>query len=131
MSFTAARAAVSRKPRGAVAVPARAAVPGDFATVFIRRALRARLRGSSEVVVRCSRGSWLTIVHRYLSAWDGRTVELPVAQLRARQGQLQLYWRHTTGRWVAYQGDGRPAFVGGLHACLVEISHDRWGCFWG
>jgi len=81
--------------------------------------------------VRRSRVGAVTIVHRYLSTWNARPVELAVAQLRQRRGRLQLYWRHTTGRWVPYEGVEAAPFVGGLHACVGEITDDRWGCFWG
>ena len=104
---------------------------GDFTAAFIRRALQGRVQGQGAIDVRRSTLDEVTIVHRYMSTWNGRRVELPVAQLRARRGQLQLYWRHTTGRWLAYEGAGPVPFVGGLHACLEEITHDRWGCFWG
>lgn len=104
---------------------------GDFTAAFIRRALQVRLQGQGAIAVRRSAIGGVTIVHRYTSTWNGRPVELPVAQLRSRRGLLQLYWRHTTDRWVAYEGVEPAPFVGGLHACLEEITHDRWGCFWG
>lgn len=107
------------------------AVTVDFTGAFIRRALQARLQGHGAIDVRRSTVGGVTIVHRYLSTWNGRPVELPVAQLRYRRGQVQLYWRHTTGRWVAYEGVEAAPFIGGLAACLEEITHDRWGCFWG
>ena len=35
------------------------------------------------------------------------------------------------GRWVPYESGEDAPFVGSLDACLKEIEHDRWGCFWG
>jgi hypothetical protein len=73
----------------------------------------------------------MTIVHRYTSEWNGRKVALPVAQLRSRGQKLQLYWKRANGRWVPYEAGEEAPFVGSLDACLKEIDHDRWGCFWG
>ena len=45
-----------------------------------------------------------------------------------------LTWRPSIspdGRWVAYENGKDAPFVGSLDACLKEIDHDRWGCFWG
>ena len=102
----------------------------DFTQVYIRRALEPRLQGHGKIDIRRS-GIWgLTIVHRYTSEWNGRQVALPVAQLRNRGPKLQLYWKRANGRWVPYEA-GESPFVGSLDACLKEIDHDRWGCFWG
>jgi len=102
----------------------------DFTRIYIRRALEPRLQGHGKIDVRRS-GPWgLTIVHRYTSEWNGRQVALPVAQLRSRGPKLQLYWKRANGRWVPYEA-GESPFVGSLDACLKEIDHDRWGCFWG
>jgi DUF3024 family protein len=102
----------------------------DFTQVYIRRALEPRLQGHGKIDVQRSGPLGLTIVHRYISEWNGRQVALPVAQLRNRGQKLQLYWKRANGRWVPYES-GESAFVGSLDACLKEIDHDRWGCFWG
>src|SRR5512147_772280 len=95
----------------------------DFTQVYIRRALEPRLQGHGKIDVQRS-GPWgLTIVHRYVSEWNGRQVALPVAQLRNRGQKLQLYWKRTNGRWVPYES-GESVFVGSLDACLKEIDHD-------
>jgi len=108
----------------------RAEEAADFTQIYIRRALEPRLQGHGKIDVRRS-GPWgLTIVHRYTSEWNGRKVALPVAQLRNRGPKLQLYWKRANGRWVPYEA-GEAPFVGSLDACLKEIEHDRWGCFWG
>ena len=73
----------------------------------------------------------VTIVHRYRSEWNGRHVDMAVAQLRRRTNHVELYWKNTNGRWMRYQTiDGLP-FAGSLDACLKAIADDRWGCFWG
>jgi hypothetical protein len=118
------------KPREAMATP-REEEMADFTTAYIRRALEPRLQGHGKIDVRKS-GPWgFTIVHRYTSEWNGREVALPVAQLRTKGQKLHLYWKRANGRWVPYEaGEERP-FAGSLDACLKEIDHDRWGCFWG
>jgi hypothetical protein len=105
--------------------------PADFTEAYIRRALEPRLHGHGTIDVQRSGLRALTIVHRYTSTWNGRAVALPVAQLRSRGPKLQLYWRRANGRWVAYEGTEEAPFVGSLDACLREINHDQWGCFWG
>lgn len=103
----------------------------DFTQAYIRRALEPRLQGHGKIDVRKS-GPWgFTIVHRYTSEWNGREVALPVAQLRTKGQKLQLYWKRANGRWVPYEAGEDQPFVGSLEACLKEIDHDRWGCFWG
>jgi len=104
---------------------------GDFTQAYIRRALEPRLQGHGRIDVRKSAPSGFTIVHRYTSEWNGREVALPVARLRAKGQELHLYWKHANGRWVAYENGDDAPFVGSLDACLKEIDHDRWGCFWG
>lgn len=128
ISFPPPHDTVRRKHRAAGAVSAEVV---DFTEMFIRRALRARLPGAGTLEVRRPRAGVVTVVHRYRSTWNGRPVALPVAQLRARRGALQLYWRHTTGRWVAYEREDARPFVGGLAACVRELGSDRWGCFFG
>ena len=103
----------------------------DFTQVYVRRALDPRLQGHGKIDVRKSGPWWFTIVHRYTSEWNGREVALPIAQLRAKGQKLQLYWKRANGRWVPYEGGEDGPFVGSLEACLKEIEHDRWGCFWG
>jgi len=104
----------------------------DFTSVYIRRALEPRLRGHGTIDVKRSGALGLTIVHRYVSEWNGRSVALPVAQLRARGKQLDLYWKRANGRWAPYENrQDAPPFSGSLDACLKEIDRDRWGCFWG
>ena len=103
----------------------------DLTAFYIRRALEPRLQGHGRIDVRRSQPSAFTIVHRYVSEWNGREVALPVARLRAKGPKLQLYWKRTNGRWVPYEGGEDAPFVGSLDACLKEIDHDRWGCFWG
>ena len=103
----------------------------DFTAIYVRRALEPRLQGHGKIDVRKA-GLWgFTIVHRYTSEWNGREVALPVAQLRPKGQKLQLYWKRANGRWVPYEGGQDQPFVGSLEACLKEIDHDRWGCFWG
>lgn len=103
----------------------------DLTEFYIRRALEPRLRGHGRITVQRSGPSALTIVHRYTSEWNGREVALPVAQLRSKSHKLHLYWKRANGRWVPYEGSEEGPFVGSLDACLKEIDHDRWGCFWG
>jgi len=103
----------------------------SFMEVYIRRALGPRLRGHGRIIVRRSGAAAFIVVHQYVSEWNGRGVELPVAQLRADGARLQLLWRRTNGRWAPYENGGRMAFAGSLDACLKEIYDDRWGCFWG
>ena len=103
----------------------------DLTQQLVRRALEPRRHGHGRIAVRRSRATGLTIVHHYTSEWNGRAVELPVAQLRSRGNRLHLYWRRANGRWVAYEGEGESPFAGTLDACLREIRHDPWGCFWG
>jgi hypothetical protein len=107
------------------------AEPADFTGAYVRRALENRIQGHGEIDVLRSGEQALTIVHRYTNRWNGRPVALPVAQLRNRGHKLQLFWRRANGRWVAYEAREAAPFVGGLDACLKEITHDRWGCFWG
>lgn len=103
----------------------------DFTAIYVRRALEPRLQGHGKIDVRKT-GLWgFTIVHRYTSEWNGRQVALPVAQLRPKGQKLQLYWKRANGRWVPYEAGEQRPFVGSLEACLKEIDHDRWGCFWG
>src|SRR5262249_47026685 len=103
----------------------------DFTQIYIRRALEPRLQGHGKIDVRKS-GPWgITIVHRYTREWNGREVALPVAQLRSKGQKLQLYWKGANGRWVPYENGEEAPFVGSLDACLKEIDHDRWSCFWG
>jgi hypothetical protein len=103
----------------------------DFTAVYIRRALEARIQGHGTIDVRRNGPTGVTIVHRYTSEWNGRQVSLPVAQLRNRGKQLQLFWKRTNGRWTPYEGGHQAPFTGSLDACLKEIERDRWGCFWG
>ena len=103
----------------------------DFTQAYIRRALEPRLQGHGKIDVRHAGPLSFTIVHRYTSEWNGREVALPVAQLRNKGQKLQLYWKRANGRWVPYEGKEEAPFVGSLDACLKEIDHDRWGCFWG
>ena len=103
----------------------------ELTELYIRRALEPRLRGHGRIAVQRSGPSSVTIVHRYTSEWNGRDVALPVAQLRSKDRKLQLYWKRANGRWVPYEGSEERPFVGSLDACLKEIDHDRWGCFWG
>jgi hypothetical protein len=108
-------------------------VAADFMEVYLRRALEPRLQGHGRIDVRKSGPLGFTVVHRYTSEWNGREVALPVAQLRAKgKGpKLQLFWKRANGRWVPYEGGEDRPFVGSLEACVKEIDHDRWGCFWG
>ena len=103
----------------------------DLTEISIRRALEPRLQGHGKIDVRRSGLIGYTIVHRYTSEWNGREVALPVAQLRSKGQKLHLYWKPPNGRWVPYEGREKLPFVGSLDACLKEIDHDRWGCFWG
>jgi len=103
----------------------------DFTGVFVRRALEPRVQGHGSIDIQRRGARAFTIVHRYVSEWNGRQVALPVAQLRNRGQKLQLYWRRANGRWVAYEGNAEAPFIGSLDACLKEIRSDRWGCFWG
>ena len=103
----------------------------DLTAFYIRRGLEPRLQGHGRIHVRRSRSSAFTIIHRYVSEWNGREVALPVAQLRTKGQRLQLFWKRTNGRWVPYEAGEDAPFVGSLEACLREIDHDRWGCFWG
>jgi hypothetical protein len=103
----------------------------NFTEAYIRRALEPRLQGHGRIDVRKSVPWGFTIVHRYTSEWNGREVALPVAQLRAKGQKLHLYWKRANGRWAPYENGDDAPFVGSLDACLKEIDHDRWGCFWG
>jgi len=103
----------------------------DFTEVYIRRALEPRLQGHGRITVRKSAPAGFTILHRYTSEWNGREVALPVARLRTKGQKIHLYWKHASGRWVPYENGDDAPFVGSLDACLKEIDHDRWGCFWG
>jgi len=112
-------------------MPKRDEEMADFTQAYIRRALEPRLQGHGKIDVRKS-GPWgFTIVHRYTSEWNGREVQLPVAQLRAKGEKMHLYWKRANGRWVPYEDGENVPFVGSLDACLKEIDHDNWGCFWG
>lgn len=72
-----------------------------------------------------------TISHCYTSECDGRDIALPIAQLRAVDGILYLYWRRGRSRWAPYlMAEDAPPFAGTLRLCLAEIDADRWGCFW-
>jgi hypothetical protein len=103
----------------------------DFTATYVRRALEPRLRGHGKIDVRKT-GPWgFTIVHRYVSEWNGRAVAMAVAQLRPKGSKLGLYWKRANGRWVPYENGQDQPFVGTLEACLKEIDHDYWGCFWG
>ncbi len=105
--------------------------PVDFTATYVRRALEPRLRGHGCIDVRKT-GRWgFTILHRYVSEWNGREVALPVAQVRPKGTKLGLYWKRANGRWVPYEDGHAQPFVGTLEGCLKEIDHDRWGCFWG
>ena len=117
------------KPR--VAAKPRDDETPSFTKAYIRRALERRLQGHGHIDVRQSVTWGFTIVHRYTSEWNGREVALPVAQLRTKGPQLRLYWRRANGRWVPYENGDDTPFIGSLEACLKEIDHDRWGCFWG
>ena len=118
--------------RGATGMAkAREGEMSDFTQVYIRRALEPRLQGHCTIDVRKSGLLGITIVHRYTSEWNGREVALPVVQLRTKGQQLQLYWKRANGRWVPYETGEEVPFVGSLDACLKEIDHDRWRCFWG
>jgi hypothetical protein len=110
-----------------------AAEPGaaDFTAAYVRRALEPRLRGHGCLEVQRARVNGFTIVHRYRSEWNGRDVNLPIAQLRHRCEQIELYWKNTNGRWTRYKDEDGIAFAGSLDACLRAIANDRWGCFWG
>jgi hypothetical protein len=103
----------------------------DFTSAYIRRALQPRLAGHGRIDVRKARPQGFTIVHRYTSEWNGRSVALPVAQLRACGQNLRLYWKRSNGRWTPYESAQEAPFIGSLVACLKEIDRDRWGCFWG
>ena len=103
----------------------------NFTEAYIRRALEPRLQGHGRIDVRKLAPSGFTIVHRYTSEWNGREVALPVARLRAKGQVLHLYWKRANGRWVLYENGDDAPFAGSLDACLKEIDHDRWGCFWG
>src|SRR5574341_820170 len=106
-------------------------VAADFTQAYIRRALEPRLQGHGTIDIRRS-GPWnVTIVHRYVSEWNGREIALPVAQLRHKGHRLGLYWKRANGRWVPYEASDETPFIGSLDACLKEIDRDRWGCFWG
>lgn len=112
-------------------VQAREGELGDFTATYVRRALEPRLRGHGKIDV-CKTGRWgFTILHRYVSEWNGREVALHIAQLRPKGPRLGLYWKRANGRWVPYQDGQDQPFVGTLEACLKEIDHDHWGCFWG
>ena len=102
----------------------------DFTVAFVRRMLEPRLRGHGVIEVEC-KASRYTIWHSYTSEWNGRSVKMPIAQLRAIGTELQLFWKRTNGRWSAYGGDGDRPFVETLGACLREIERDHWHCFWG
>jgi len=103
----------------------------DFTGAYVRRVLEPRLQGHGTIDV-CKSSPWgFTIVHRYTSEWNGRQVALPVAQLRSKGAKLQLYWKRANGRWAPYENGEDAPFAGSLEACLKEIEHDRWGCFWG
>jgi hypothetical protein len=103
----------------------------DFTGAYIRRALQPRLRGQGWIDVRRTRPQAFTIVHCYSSQWNGRTVALPVAQIRSSGGTFHLYWRRSSGRWALYEAADDVPFAGGLQTCVREIDRDRWGCFWG
>ena len=102
----------------------------DFTLAFVRRALRGRLAGHGRIELRRLKRNGFLIVHHYVSAWTGHDVAFPVAQLRRNGQRLVLYWKRANGRWVPYEAEDTP-FAGGLNACVNEIKHDRWGCFWG
>jgi hypothetical protein len=107
------------------------AVMGDFTAAYVRRALEPRLQGHGTIEVKKS-GQWgVTIVHRYVSEWNGREVSMPIAQLRPNGKMTQLYWKRANGRWTAYESNAHGPFVDSLDGCLKEIDIDRWGCFWG
>lgn len=103
----------------------------DFTGMYVRRALEPRLRGHGRIDVRKNGERDFIIIHHYVSEWNGRRVALPVAQLRSRGQKLQLFWKRANGRWVPYDAGTDQPFVGSLEACIREIDHDRWGCFWG
>ena len=117
------------KPR--VAIESRDGDMGNFTEAYIRRALEPRLQGHGRIDVRKLPPRGFTIVHRYTSEWNGREVALPVARLRTKGQVLHLYWKRANGRWVPYENGDDAPFIGSLDACLKEIDHDRWGCFWG
>jgi hypothetical protein len=76
----------------------------DFTATYVRRALEPRLRGHGKIAV-WKTGRWgFTIVHRYVSEWNGREVAMPVAQLRPKGSKLGLYWKRANGRWVPEDG---------------------------
>jgi len=103
----------------------------DFTEAYVRRALEPRLRGHGTIEVKKSRQLGFTIVHRYVSEWNGRPVAMPIARLRPSGKMLQLYWKRANGRWTPYERNPQGPFVGSLDSCLKEIDADRWGCFWG
>ena len=103
----------------------------DFTATYVRRALEPRLQGHGKIDVRKTGPGAFTIVHRYVSEWNGREVAMAVAQLRPKGQQLGLGWKSANGRWVAYEDGQDQPFVGSLEACVKEIDQDRWGCFWG
>jgi hypothetical protein len=103
----------------------------DFTEAYVRRALEPRLRGHGTIEVKKSRQLGFTIVHRYVSEWNGRSVAMPIARLRPNGKMLQLYWKRANGRWTPYERNPPGPFVGSLDSCLKEIDADRWGCFWG
>jgi len=112
-------------------IQAREEEPADFTATYVRRALEPRLGGHGKIDVRKT-GRWgFTIVHRYVSEWNGRDVTMAVAQLRPKGPKLGLYWKRANGRWVPYENGQDQPFVGTLEACLKEIDQDHWGCFWG
>jgi hypothetical protein len=119
------RRADGRLPRG------QAEEAASLLEVYVRRALEPRLQGHGRISARRSGASSFILVHEYVSEWNGRAVELAVAQLRAVGSQMQLFWRRTNGRWAPYENGDQTSFVGSLDACLKEIYEDRWGCFWG
>ena len=102
----------------------------DFTSVFIRRALQPALANGAIKVTRAPRWG-ITVVHQYVSEWNGRRVSMPIAQLRARGQLLQLFWKRANGRWVPYQRDSCEPLVASLSQCMKEIREDRLGCFWG
>ncbi len=103
----------------------------DFTAAYIRRALEPRLQGHGTIDVHGSGTTGLTIIHRYISEWNGRQVALPVARLRMNGKGLKLFWKRANGRWTTYAANPPSPFVGSLESCLKEIEADRWGCFWG
>ena len=119
------RRAEGRLPRG------REEETACFMAVYIRRALEPRLQGHGRIAVRRSGATSFIVIHHYVSEWNGRAVELAVAQLRAEGPQWQLFWRRANGRWAPYENTDQTPFAGSLDACLKEIYDDRWSCFWG